>query len=100
MPPLTLEQALQIAYEHHRAGRLNEAEPIYRQILVQSPGHAPAWYLLARLLAQRGQYGPAIEAVSKAVAAQPDAAGFHKLLGECPRRSRRLDEAITPHSPA
>lgn len=39
MPQLTLQQAFDLAQQHHRAGRLNEAEKIYRGILAQQPGH-------------------------------------------------------------
>ena len=33
MTQMTIDQALQIALGHHEAGRLAEAEGIYRQIL-------------------------------------------------------------------
>ncbi len=42
MMPMTIDQAMQIAFEHHRAGRLAEAEAIYRQVLVHDPDHAHA----------------------------------------------------------
>lgn len=100
MPPLTHEQSLEIALAHHRANRLSEAEPIYRRVVAENPRHAPAWYLLGRLLAQRGLFGPAAEAAQKAVAVQPLAADFQNLLGECLRRVGRTDEAIAAHARA
>src|SRR5689334_14632297 len=100
MPPLTHEQSLEIALAHHRANRLAEAEPIYRRVVGENPRHAPAWYLLGRLLAQRGLFGPAAEAAQKAAAVQPLAADFQNLLGECLRRIGRTDEAIAAHARA
>jgi predicted O-linked N-acetylglucosamine transferase (SPINDLY family) len=37
MARVTVEQALQIALQHHQAGRLAQAEVLYRQILAQHP---------------------------------------------------------------
>ena len=38
---VTIEQALEFALQHHRGGRLAEAEKIYRQILAADPGPCP-----------------------------------------------------------
>jgi Flp pilus assembly protein TadD len=46
-----LEQALR----HHRAGRLQEAEALYRQILATAPNHADALHMLGVLSAQTGK---------------------------------------------
>jgi predicted O-linked N-acetylglucosamine transferase (SPINDLY family) len=100
MATLTLEQILQLAIGHHQANRLNEAEAIYRQVLDRYPEHAPVLYLLGRVLAQRNQLAPAIEAVSKAVRIHPTAADFHNLLGELLRRAGRIDDAAASHARA
>ena len=52
MTPITIEQAMQIALGHHQAGRLAEAEAIYRQVLAQFPDHADALHLLGVLAAR------------------------------------------------
>ena len=44
-----LEQALQ----HHRAGRLQEAQALYQQILNTTPDHADALHMLGLLSAGR-----------------------------------------------
>ena len=36
---LTIEQALQRAVEHHKAGKLQDAEALYRAILQTQPNH-------------------------------------------------------------
>jgi len=38
-----------VALDHHRAGRLAQAEAIYRQILAQVPDHAGALHMLGVL---------------------------------------------------
>ena len=37
---MTIDEAMRIALEHHQAGRLAEAEGIYRNVLRQLPNHA------------------------------------------------------------
>jgi tetratricopeptide (TPR) repeat protein len=48
----TIFEALAMGIQHHRAGRLQAAEQIYRQILQAEPNQADAWHLLG-LIAQR-----------------------------------------------
>ncbi len=50
----TIPEALAVAIEHHRAGRLREAETIYRQILAADPNHLDAWHLLGLIACQVG----------------------------------------------
>lgn len=49
---LTVEQALQQAIAHHQAGRLQDAERLYRAILHTRPGHADANHNLGVLAVQ------------------------------------------------
>jgi Flp pilus assembly protein TadD len=49
-----LPRALDITLRLHQAGRLNEAERGYRQILAVDPRLAPAVQGYGRLLGQRG----------------------------------------------
>ena len=44
---VTIDQAFQLALQHHQAGRLAEAEAIYRQILAVEPRHADVLHNLA-----------------------------------------------------
>lgn len=39
---LAVDEALRLALSHHHAGRLAEAEAIYRAVLAQVPDHADA----------------------------------------------------------
>lgn len=46
---------LQDAVRHHRAGRVDLAEPVYRRILADHPDHPEARHLVAVLAQQRGR---------------------------------------------
>ena len=51
MPSMTLEQGLNAAINLQQAGRLDDAEKVYRQILGQHPDCADALHLLGVLCA-------------------------------------------------
>jgi len=61
MPQLTVEQTMQIARGHHQAGRLAQAETLYRQILEEQPNHADALHLLGVIACQAGRYELAVD---------------------------------------
>jgi predicted O-linked N-acetylglucosamine transferase (SPINDLY family) len=90
---MTIEQALQTALGHHHAGRLAEAERLYREVLARAPDHTDALHLLGVLACQAGQWDAAIDLIGQAVARQPMVAAYHSNLGETYRKAGRLDEA-------
>ncbi|MSQ50900.1 MAG: tetratricopeptide repeat protein [Betaproteobacteria bacterium] len=49
-----IAQTLQIALEHHQAGRLALAEPLYRRVLQTNPDHPDALYFSGMLARQSG----------------------------------------------
>jgi len=71
-----LEGLLQAAIEHHRAGRLTEAETLYRRVLYSDQRHAEALSLLGVLAAQIGDTARARELVKAAIAEQPQHIGY------------------------
>jgi len=90
----TLADALAIALEHHQAGRLPEAEALYRQILQADPSHADALHLLGVIAFQLGQHEIALQTIGEAIRLKPGQAAFHSNLGEAYRRLGRSAEAI------
>lgn len=70
--PLTLSQAFDLARQHQTAGRHDDAEGLYRQILAAKPEVASAWQNLGVLKAARGQISDGIACLSRALALQPD----------------------------
>jgi protein O-GlcNAc transferase len=84
---------MQVAVEHHQAGRLAEAERIYRQVLAQQPDHAGALHLLGVLATQLGRFDEAVELMQRAIRLVPDSAEVQYNLGSALQNMGRLDEA-------
>jgi len=89
----TFTQALQL----HQAGRLGEAEALYRRVLESHPGHAGAVHYLGVIAHQTGRRELAIDLLRQATALEPDEAAAHSNLGEALRALGRLDEAISSY---
>lgn len=94
MLQFTTDESLQFALAHHRAGRLAEAEAIYRQVIAGDSRHPQALNLLGALAMQTGRLPLAADLLGRAIAARPQAASFHCNLGEACRRMEQHDEAI------
>src|SRR6516162_9988397 len=100
MTQITIEQAVQIALEHHQAGRLAEAEALYRQILAQDANYSDALNLLGVLAGQVGRLDAAVELIGKAIAIHPAIGHYHSNLGETYRRAGQWPAAIAAHRQA
>jgi predicted O-linked N-acetylglucosamine transferase (SPINDLY family) len=90
----TVPEALAFAVQEHQAGRLQEAETIYRQILQVEPHHADAWHLLGVIGSQRGDHQRAVDFISRALKSRPAWAEAHYNLGNAWRALRRLLQAV------
>ncbi|MGA8148514.1 MAG: tetratricopeptide repeat protein, partial [Gallionellaceae bacterium] len=88
-----IPQAIQEAIEHHQAGRLPEAEAIYRQILQVEPGHPDALHLLGMLAHQVGRKEIAVELIGKAIKVNPSEPMYHNNLGMALETQGKLDAA-------
>jgi predicted TPR repeat methyltransferase len=84
------------ALSHHRAGRLAEAESLYRQICAVDPNHVGSLHFLGVLAGQVGRNDIAIDLIGRAVALRPDYAEAHCNLGRAFTMQGKLSEA-TPH---
>jgi predicted O-linked N-acetylglucosamine transferase (SPINDLY family) len=94
---MTLPHAFDLAHEHHRAGRLADAEAIYRQILALQPKHAEALHFLGVIAHQSGRHVLAVDLIRQAIALTPNNPAAHSNLGEAYRTMSRLDEAIASY---
>jgi predicted O-linked N-acetylglucosamine transferase (SPINDLY family) len=92
--PAAIEEALQTALEHHRAGRLAEAEALYRRVLAESPDDIEALHLLGVLAGQSGHLDAAIDLIGRAVARSPTVPEYHNNVGEAYRRTGCWDAAV------
>jgi protein O-GlcNAc transferase len=94
MGQVTIQQVFDLALQHHQAGRLAEAETIYRQILSQQPGNIDAMHLLGVVAHQTGRNDVAVELIRGAIALRPTFAQAHSNLGNALKDLGRLDEAV------
>lgn len=69
------------AMQRHRAGRLTEAEAIYRRILIMDARHADSLHGLGMLAFQAGNLNAAADLMSRAIAQKDKVAVFHYNLG-------------------
>lgn len=83
---------LQEAIGHQRAGRLPQAEALYRQVLALSPDHPDALHLLGTLALQASRPDMAIPLIERAIALRPAAPMFCNL-GIALRALGRYEEA-------
>jgi tetratricopeptide (TPR) repeat protein len=84
---------LRDALGHHRAGRLTEAEGVYRQILAIDARHADSLHLLGMIAEQGGRRDVAVEMIRRAIAINHTAAAYHSNLGTILQSQGQLDEA-------
>jgi predicted O-linked N-acetylglucosamine transferase (SPINDLY family) len=66
-----ISEAMRLAIDHHQAGRLPEAEAIYRAILESDPRHAGATYNLALIALQQGRPREAVPVMRDATQREP-----------------------------
>ena len=97
---MTIQQAYELAVQHHQSGRLAEAEVIYRQILALAPHHAGALHLLGVIAHQMGRNDVAMDLIRQAIALAPGVSDFHSNLGAILREKGKLDEAIAAYREA
>ncbi|SMH44919.1 tetratricopeptide repeat protein [Azospirillum agricola] len=88
-----IEQTLAVATEHHRAGRTDEAERLYRDVLAASPGHPDALHLLGVIALQTGRAEDAVAMIGQAVAGDGGSPLFHANLGHALHACGRTREA-------
>lgn len=89
----TTKQVLQIARQHHGAGRMAEAENICRDVLDADADNVDALHLLGVIAHKDGNYDRAVKLVGRAIALSPDNPFFLNNLGEALRELNRPREA-------
>src|SRR5947209_2959975 len=91
-----MSDPLQAAIAHHQAGRLDQAEPLYRQLAERGTGpvRADALHLLGVIATQRGNPARAVELIEQALAVNPDTAVYYSNLAEAYRAAGQPDRAI------
>jgi len=90
---LTLGEALQQALQHQQAGRLDEAEELYRQVLKVAPNQPDALHLLGLVYSDKKNFSTAEELIRQAITSNPVVAEFHNNLGSVCQEQGKLEES-------
>jgi tetratricopeptide (TPR) repeat protein len=88
------------ALEHHRAGRFDAAELLYRRIIETDPMQREAPMLLVGVLERQGRLGDAIALFEKAILESPRAAGLYCGLADALHASGDRHRAIDAYREA
>jgi len=91
---LTVQQAIDLAVQHHVAGELSKAERIYQQILQTDPNQPVALNLLGVVAQQSGKNEAAVDLIGKSIANKPDYRDAHFNLGISLQALGNLDAAV------
>ena len=84
----------QQARDLHKAGRFNQAESLYRQILLSEPNQSDALHFLGILAYQTGRGEIAFDLINRAIASRPDYVDAFNNLGIILNELGRKDEAV------
>jgi predicted O-linked N-acetylglucosamine transferase (SPINDLY family) len=98
----TIRDGIEMGLEHHRAGRLQEAEAIYRQIIQAAPMQPDPYHLLGLIASQLGRHDLALGMIQQAIKLNPFAAVFYNSqgasldgLGRHPEALASFEQAVT-----
>jgi Flp pilus assembly protein TadD len=84
----------------HQAGRLAEAEEIYRRVVRTQPDRFEARHLLGVVLLQRGEPARAVEELDAALSLNPDDASALNNRGSALHDLNRFEEAVANYDRA
>jgi tetratricopeptide (TPR) repeat protein len=95
-----IQQAVDQAVALHQAGRVPEAERIYRQVLSLDPNHADALHLLGLIAHHAAHREEALKLIGRAIGVAPGVPLYHMNVSKVYRALGRLDEAVASASRA
>ncbi len=91
---------LQSALTLHQQGRFDEAEALYREILLSQPCHFDAMQLIATIAAQKKNFFEAVALFDEALAINPDHPGVLNNCGNALKELKRYEEALLSYDKA
>ncbi|MBV8548697.1 MAG: glycosyltransferase family protein [Alphaproteobacteria bacterium] len=94
-----ITEQLRLGAEHHQAGRLQEAEKVYRAVLALDPTQAMTLRLLGGLCVQKGDNGQGLDYLQQALAQTPNRHDVHHNIASAWRNLRVWDRGLA-HSEA
>jgi len=78
---MNLQEVMNQATEHLQAGRLSNAEALFRQVIAQQPKHADAYHLMGCAAAKGNRPVEAVELIRRAIELDPKQSVFYNNLG-------------------
>ncbi|HLX29916.1 MAG TPA: tetratricopeptide repeat protein [Casimicrobiaceae bacterium] len=96
----SVAKALAEAFEHHKQGRLSQAEAGYREVLAHAADEPEALHRLGLIAHQRGQKYEALDLIEHAVALASANPVYHNDAALVLHAQGRVDEAISRYQTA
>ena len=96
----TAATLLEAGVDHHRAGRLAEAEACYQQMLAAEPDHADALHLLGVIASQVRRADLAVVLIGRAIELNERNPIYFCNLGNALQELRRFDEELASYERA
>jgi tetratricopeptide (TPR) repeat protein len=90
----TVDEVLSQGWQLHQAGRIAEAEHVYRQVLAVQPHIGAAWCYLGMACHDQERFEDALFAYDEAIVFEPMMPQAYQNKGKTLGRMRRFDEAI------
>lgn len=87
-------------FRHHQAGRLAQAEQLYRQAIARDPNQADAHHFMGILANQAGKTDIAVHLIQKAVSLNPNLTAAHFNLGVALEKINQPDAAAASYTRA
>src|SRR6478752_387590 len=94
---MELRQLFEQALAAHQAGRLAQAEQLYRQVLRADATHFAALHRLGFLKAQQGHYDEAVTLLNRALKQNPGDVTARGHYAHALMAAQRLDEALAAY---
>ncbi len=85
------------AMQQHQAGRLHDAERLYKQILEKEPRHVGALHYLGVVAHQQGRSELAVNLIRRAISLNPQSPEAHNNLGLALKEAGQTDDAIASY---
>src|SRR5437879_1928626 len=96
----SLERTLASALALAQAGRLPEAERIYRELLAAHPDHAPSLHGLGAIAYRAGDAAEAARLFAAAIAQEAAVGLYHANFGQALRKLGRVEDALAAYRAA
>ena len=93
MPESSIQELIDSALAHHRAGNLTEAEALYREVIRRDPNHSDAQHLLGLIARSQGRLDEALAFIQQAVTSSGGSPMYLNSLGVLLQEMGRFHEA-------